>query len=459
MTQCYVLYFFIKCRAWFLLFDMRFAEAVQNCQWWSKLNHHARESSFWISHKHSYGNLGKMSKYFILLWIIWTSVTCAVFIQTNNNIKFASLVFHGLSVLSIICFIAIWCKLPQSIYDEFSIRKEMGYYICVYSIILIFYFYVAVTDELYNNIGWNIGTIVNILCTVSTGYFMALYPIHRCTHIQTYVSQQNKNGNSGNSGNSSREGTPVGRPTRTRVGRARSNSDSGHGLGVLVFDSSNSNYNQIVHKKWYYFVGESTENFNHFANHLVREFCIEHLLFVCEAIQWKQLIIDHITVMKKRQSKTSGMISAKNNDAANISMYNNNNNNGDNNNSGKRPSQIARLLQPIKNMTLSSSPSSSSRAHDKSDSFNISSINMSNVDGGLPDTNTNQHQRNVSINLDDLDDTKEKEKEKEKRVGFNLNSNTSSNENTAHNYTAVDQFSPPKLQLTRTVSNSSDGGG
>ena len=152
----------VTIRAWFLLFDIKYAESIRSSQWWSiispnittpkqtmesksessTMNNNSNNNSnvnsrlsnlFWVKYKNKYGN-GKYILKCVLIFGIIIAISEITLIVVLNLFNF-SLVFTTTVVLLLLLITGfIWKQLPIGIIDAFYIRNEIKYFSILYGI-------------------------------------------------------------------------------------------------------------------------------------------------------------------------------------------------------------------------------------------------------------------------------------------------------------------------------------
>ena len=147
---------------WFLLFDLKFCQAVRTEQWWNIVattNGHISDSnSFWIQYR---GLLGSSNAYkHFVIWFVFITVSIVYSTVLNGDFNTTIELVSGHVLFLCILMFIMWQKLPAGIVDVFYIRNEIKYFAAILSVSAIIQFIIAFNDSRDTRSGWKISSIM-----------------------------------------------------------------------------------------------------------------------------------------------------------------------------------------------------------------------------------------------------------------------------------------------------------
>ena len=154
-----------------------------------------KNNSFWISHKKDLGSLKVIGKYIILWWIVWVIICFGLFFLIFKHDGNRLVMITAIQAL-IVCFatLILWKKLPKSIFDTFSIRKEMKYFLLVYSAIALMQGIFGGLEIRNTVIGWQISSVVTCVGMSFLAILTGIYPIWKTKEEKSIVEKYNNSG-------------------------------------------------------------------------------------------------------------------------------------------------------------------------------------------------------------------------------------------------------------------------
>ena len=217
-------------------------------KWWLNVTDHR---DWFIQNKKKYGSLRYMYKRMILFMILWyIEISIAVYLDSSILLLSFPLIMTAYCILMFYCF----CQMPQ-IYDVYKIRKEINILTIMFVVTTIYSVFVR-NVHIQSQVVLYINSYIGMLINAATNTLMILWPYYDKTLHGSQIWSDNNNENDN---------------TTTRTSTVKTYTD------------------------WKLYINscEDDTKFNIFMKFLMREFAVENLCFVLEAVQFKQQLIQN----------------------------------------------------------------------------------------------------------------------------------------------------------------------